>query len=77
MLHNRLHVQIVQAVLQIRYGLEKKGESCATFTPSDDVIQHFYDKDAGCVDEDDDDVPGIPRISPVVALHGQFQFLDA
>ncbi len=41
------------------YGLKRQGESCATFTPSDDMVQHFYDKDAGSVDEDDDDVPEI------------------
>lgn len=61
-LRNRLHVQTVQAVLQIRYGLKRRGETCVTFTPSDEMLSHFYDKAAGSVEEeieDDDDVPAV------------------
>jgi len=58
-LRNRLHVQTVQAVLQIRYGLKRRGETCATFKPSHEMISHFYDKAASYLDEDDDDIPEI------------------
>jgi hypothetical protein len=49
----------VQAVLQIRYGLKRRGETCSTFKPSDEMLSHFYDKAAaaGSVDEDNDDIP--------------------
>ena len=55
----RLHAQTVQAVLQIRYGLKRRGETGTTFKPSDEMLSHFYDKAAGSLDEVDDDIPEI------------------
>ena len=46
-------------MLQIRYGLKRRGETCATFKPSDEILSHFYDKAAGSLDEDDDDISEI------------------
>jgi len=43
-LRNRLHVNSVESILQIRYRLERTGETCVSFQPTPYMLQHFFDK---------------------------------
>lgn len=43
-LRNRLHVRSTEAIQQIRYGLRREKQTCATFQPTAYMIQHFTDR---------------------------------
>jgi hypothetical protein len=52
---NRLHVSTVEALLHIRYGLIRRGKTCVTFTPSDDMLANFNSSDASTSQHAPDD----------------------
>jgi hypothetical protein len=54
-LRNRLHVRTTEAILQIRYSLKRQNCTCATFEPSEHMLQHFFDKGPQSDDGDDFD----------------------
>jgi hypothetical protein len=54
-IRNRLHVSTVEALLHIRYGLIRRGETCVTFTPSDDMLANFNSSDASTSQHAPDD----------------------
>lgn len=50
-LRKRFSVRFVEALLQIRYGLNHYFQSCVNFEPSDDMIRNFSSK--GTAEEED------------------------
>jgi len=52
-LRNKLHVRSVEAILQIKHGLLRNSLTCASFTPSNEMLRNFMAKAETEHDEQD------------------------